>query len=508
MTIDWNATLQLLAPEVILIVGGLLIMGLDLILQDDRHPLLLGSSFATLGAALVASFFLFGFESGVPVASNAPVGALFVVDNMTNFFRVLAIATGLLVLLVSIDYVRERSRQTGEFYALLIWVTSAVTLLAGSSDLIMFFLAFEFLSITSYIMVGWLRDEVSSNEGAMKYLLYGAISSAVMLYGMSLLYGAAGSTHFAAIARVFSDEAVKITPLFGVAVPALVLMLAGFGFKLALVPFHQWSPDAYEGAPTPVAAFLSVGSKAAGFAVLIRVLMTALPEFAPSWQQILALVAILSMTVGNLVALMQGNMKRMLAYSSIAQAGYVLMGLIAFNASFEAGGGVTGIGGLLVYLFAYLFTNLGAFIAAIAYEEATGSVTIADYAGMVRRAPWLAGALVIFFLSLAGIPPTAGFIGKFFVFGAAINQGFIFLAVVGVITSVISVVYYFNVVRTMFFLPTPDDEAGLVRSSPTINLALGISLAGTLLLGLFPQPFLNLANFGQRMISALLTLPW
>jgi len=507
VTIDWTTTLQLLAPEVILAFGGLLVLGLDLILADDRHPLLSGASFVTLAAALIASFFLFGQEGVVPVASGAAIGSFFVVDNMTNFFRVLVTATSILVLLVSIDYVRERSRETGEFYALLIWVTLAVVLLAGSTDLIMFFLAFEFLSITSYIMVGWLRDAVPSNEGAMKYLLYGAISSAVMLYGMSLLYGATGSTSFAAIGKVFSNEAVKITPLFGVAMPALALMLAGFGFKIALVPFHQWSPDAYEGAPTPVAAFLSVGSKAAGFAILIRVLMTALPEFAPNWQQILVVISILSMTVGNLVALMQGNMKRMLAYSSIAQAGYVMMGLIAFKSSFEAGG-LSGIGGVLVYLFAYLFTNLGAFIAAIAYEEATGSVTIEDYAGMVRRAPWLAGALVIFFLSLAGIPPTAGFIGKFFVFGAAINQGFIFLAVVGVITSVISVVYYFNVVRTMFFLPAPDDVTAPVRSSPAINLALGITVAGTLLFGLYPQPFLNLANFGQRMISALIALPW
>jgi NADH-quinone oxidoreductase subunit N len=384
-------------------------------------------------------------------------------------------------------------------------------LVAGSNDLIMLYLCFEFLSITSYIMVGWLRDQAAANEAAMKYLLYGAISSAIMLYGMSLLYGAAGSTVLTDIGAVFRSNEVQISPLAGIAVPALALMMAGFGFKIALVPFHQWSPDAYEGAPTPVAAFLSVGSKAAGFAILIRVLMVALPEYVAQWQTVLSVVAILTMTLGNLVALMQQNMKRMLAYSSIAQAGYILMGLVAVGSSFNVqgeGGGINGIGGLLIYLLAYLFTNVGVFIAVIAYEQATGSVTISDYAGMIRRAPWLAASLVIFFLSLAGLPPTAGFVGKFFVFGAAINQGFIFLAVVGVVNSVISVVYYFNVLRQMFFQPAADEDQPVIYPA-SLDLALGATVVGTLLMGLYPEPFLILAQQGQQFISMIsLGLLW
>ncbi|MDQ7028365.1 MAG: NADH-quinone oxidoreductase subunit N [Ardenticatenia bacterium] len=491
--INWAETIWLLGPELILTVGALVVLVLDFVREDDRGPLLPGLTLIALGGAFLLSFMYLGLDRTALF--------MFEVDNLTTFFRLLATGTSVLILLVSVDYVRSRSRHAGEFYSLLLWVTLAVILVAASSDLILLYLSFELLSITSYILVGWLRDEARSNEAAMKYLLYGAISSAVMLYGMSLLYGAAGSTRLEDIARTFSNPAVQVGTLDELVLPAVVLMLAGFGFKTSLVPFHQWAPDAYEGAPTPVTAFLSVGSKAAGFAVLIRVLLMALPMFQVDWAAVLVAFSILTMTLGNLVALVQTNMKRLLAYSSVAQAGYILMGLAAYVATDTST--LNGVAGVLLYLVAYLFTNLGAFIAVIAYEQATGSVAIADYAGMVRRAPWLAAALVVFFLSLAGIPPTAGFVGKLAVFGAAINAQLYYLAIIGVLNSVISVYYYFNVVRQMFFMPPPAEGDGRISYPQAMGLALTVSLVGTLLIGIYPQPFLDLANLGRQFLAML-----
>lgn len=492
MQINWAEVLWLLGPEVVLTIGALGVLALDIILDDDTSPLMPGVSFVTLGAAFALSFFYIGVEQTTALG-------MFSVDDLTSFFRLLVTGTSILVLLVSIDYVRDRSRHTGEFYSLLLWVTLAGILVAGATDLILLYLSFEFLSLTSYILVGWLRDDASSNEASVKYLLYGAISSAIMLYGMSLLYGATGSTQLVEIAEFYRASDIPVTGLDQLVLPAIALMLAGFGFKTSLVPFHQWAPDAYEGAPTPVAAFLSVGSKAAGFAILLRILVVALPMFQVDWSAIIVGISILTMTLGNLVALMQDNMKRLLAYSSIAQAGYILMGLAAFSTSDPSA--LNGVAGVLIYLVAYLFTNVGAFIAVIAYEQATDSVSIADYSGMARRAPWLAASLVIFFLSLAGIPPTAGFIGKLAVFGAAINAQMYFLATVGVLNSVVSVYYYFRVVRYMFFEESPE-EARITYPS-AMGTALGVSLVGTLLIGLYPQPFLNLANMGREILVLL-----
>jgi len=277
-------------------------------------------------------------------------------------------------------------------------------------------------------------------------------------------------------------------------------MLAGFGFKISLVPFHQWTPDAYEGAPTPIAAFLSVGPKAAGFAVLVRVFLTALPAYQIDWIAILSGISLVSMTFGNLVAIQQTNIKRMLAYSSIAQVGYILLGVVA------AGPETYGITGVLLFILAYLFTNLGAFVAVVAFSHVTGSDEIADYAGLFRRAPLLATALVVFFMSLAGIPPTGGFLGKFFVFGAAIQMGqkvFYFLALVGVLNSIISLYYYFNVVRLMFFLPAKDETSLQIPRS--LVLAVTITMAMTLVMGLYPQPFIELAT--RSVVTAAMLSP-
>jgi NADH-quinone oxidoreductase subunit N len=491
---NWLQQTLALGPELVLVLGGMIVLSTDMYLENDRHPALPGLTLLALAGALVWALFLVPGTMFPGVGQGTAFG-MFMLDNLTYFFRILAIGTSMLVLVLTVDYIRDRSRQTGEFYALLLFVTLAVILVAASNNLILLFLAFEFLSVTSYIMVGWLRDDVRSNEASIKYLLYGAISSAVMLYGMSLLYGATGSVNIYEIAAIFADPAAQVLGLFNVGIMAAVMMIVGFGFKAALVPFHQWTPDAYEGAPTPVATFLSVGSKAAGFAIMIRVLTIALAGQAEAWQPMVSAIAILTMVVGNLTALVQTDIKRLLAYSSIAQAGYILMGIAANNPANNLG-----LQAVLIYLLAYLFTNVGIFAAVVAFEQDTGSTAIQDYRGLVRRSPFLAFAMVVFFLSLLGIPPTAGFLGKFFVFGAAIREGFYFLAIVGVLTSVISAYYYLNVVRLMFF--QGEQEEVPVRYTGALKVALGVTLVGTLLMVITPWPFLNLVGPGELLAQA------
>lgn len=482
--------LALLSPEITLTIFALLVLGLDLAFNRLKDAL----AYVAMGGvilAIVVTALLFGTQGSL-------FSGMLVVDSFAFYFKIIAcLATGL-VILSSIAFMKERTPYRGEFYGLLLLATLAITLLAGASDLVMIYLSFEFVSLTCYVLVGYLRGDPKSSEGGIKYFLYGAVTSAVMLYGISLLYGITGSTNLEEIrnALLFPASPAASTPWL--ILPALIFILTGFGFKIALVPFHQWTPDAYEGAPTPIAAFLSVGPKAAGFAVLIRVFLTALPAYQIDWVAILSGISVVSMTFGNLVAIQQTNIKRMLAYSSIAQVGYILLGVVA------AGPETYGITGVLLFILAYLFTNLGAFVAVVAFSHLTGSDEIADYAGLIRRAPLLAAALVVFFMSLAGIPPTGGFLGKFFVFGAAIQMGqkvFYFLAVVGVLNSIISLYYYFNVVRLMCFLPAKDETSLQIPRS--LVLAVTITMAMTLVMGLHPQPFIELATRSVLSIAVL-----
>ncbi len=477
-----------LLPELVLAAAGLVVLGLDLVWREENKKWLPYVALAGLGGALVATIYLRGTEASLPFG-GPPAPTIFAVDPFTLFFRVIAVLAVGLVILFSVDYLRERTPYRGEFYSLLLFSALAITLIAGAADLIMVYVAIELLSITSYILTGYLREDRKSTEAAIKYFLYGAVASAVMLYGMSLLYGATGTTSLSAIAASLGAADVSMRWLISL---AMIFLLAGFGFKIAAVPFHQWSPDAYEGAPTPVTAFLSVGPKAAGFAVLLRVFLTALPHFQTDWVALLAGVSIVTMTLGNLVAIWQKNIKRMLAYSSIAQAGYILIGLVCL------GPDNYGMRGVLLYLLVYLFTNLGAFAVVIAFSQATRSDEIEDYAGLFRRSPWLAASLVIFFLSLVGIPPMAGFFGKMFIFAAAIRLQYFLLAVIGVVNSVISLYYYFNVVRLMFFLP-PKDETP-IHAPPLLRVALVLTLAMTLVIGVYPQPFIELAQGAARML--------
>jgi proton-translocating NADH-quinone oxidoreductase chain N len=475
----------------VLLITGLLILILDMVFhhRDGRREWLPFVGIAGLVGALVAASLLWGRQESL-------LSGMMAVDSFALFFKVVAGLSTLLVILASWDYFRGKTPYEGEFYGLLVLAALAITLAASSTDLIMIYLSMEFLSIASYILVGYLRDDPKSNEGAIKYFLYGAIASGIMLYGMSLLYGVTGTTSLAEIAKVFAAGKVAGDMLWLV-LPALVMLLAGFGFKIALVPFHQWAPDAYEGAPTPVTAFLSVGPKAAGFAILIRVFLAAFPAFQVDWVAVLAAISMVTMTLGNVVALKQTNIKRMLAYSSIAHAGYILIGFA--SVALKSPSIFNGVNGVLLYLLGYLFTNVGAFVAVIAFENGTGSNQISDYAGLVKRSPWLAGTLFVLLLSLTGIPPTAGFLGKFFVFAAAINVQFWALALVGIINSVIAAFYYLNVARYMFFLPAAEESR--VKISPALAVALGIATAVTLLIGLYPQPFIDFATQSVRLLS-------
>ena len=489
---DLATTLKLILPELVLCVVGLLVLLLDLIWPDEsKKGWLPYAGLLGLGLALIAVVSIVGQEASL-------LSGMLAVDNFALFFKFIAVLSVGLIILVSIDFMKNRTPYRGEFFGLLILAGLAMSLAAGATDLLMVYLAMELLSFTSYILVGFLRDDVKSNEASLKYFLYGATASAVMLYGMSLLYGIAGTTQLAGIASYFAASQAEPMKLW-LAVPALLMLLVGFGFKIALVPFHQWSPDAYEGAPTPVTAFLSVGPKAIGFALLMRVFMMALPQFTTTWTAVLAAISMASMTLANLVALKQTNIKRMLAYSSIAQAGYILIGFVSLSLNSESS--FNGANGVLIYLFAYLFTNLGAFVVAIAFEQATGSVKIADYTGLAKRSPGLAVVMLICLLSLAGIPATGGFIGKFFVFGSAIQVQFYALAIVGIINSVIAVFYYFNVIRYMFFTPPAGGQDETVPVSGLLSFVLTLTAALTLLIGIYPQPFIELATQSVRLIA-------
>ncbi|MBI5029167.1 MAG: NADH-quinone oxidoreductase subunit N [Chloroflexi bacterium] len=481
-------TLILISPELVLSIFGILILLIDVIWREKSQGILPWITILGFALALGATFYIWGSDV-------TRFAGMYYIDTFSLFFKMIAAITGIILTLVSIDYLKNRTPYKGEFYSIFTFAVLAMTMTASSGSLLMVYLSIEFLSYTSYLLTGFLRDDKKSNESAIKYFLYGAITSATMLYGLSLLYGISGSLNLSDIAATFTNTVDASVRMVGLVSTALVL--AGLGFKISLVPFHQWAPDAYEGAPTPVTAFLSVGPKAVGFAVLLRLAIIALPAYKEGWIPLLVVISILTMTLGNLTALQQTNVKRMLAYSSIAQAGYMLIGVIAVNLT--ASPTFSGLNGILIYLFAYLFTNLGAFICVIAIENTTGIVEIPEYAGLVKRAPLVAALFVIFFLSLAGIPPTAGFIGKFFVFGAALREGYIVLAAIGVINSVISVFYYFSVVRQAFF-EAPKDPTP-IRIAPLVTLSLVITGALVLAFAIYPDPVVNIAAWSMGMFG-------
>ncbi len=440
---------------------------------------------AGLALAMLAAIFL------MPAEEKDLFGGMMAADTFARFFAIIACVAVALVALSAVDYFKTH-RNAGEFYALLLLAAVAVILVASSTNMIMIFLSLEFLTLTTAVLVCYLYDNQKSTEAAIKFFLFSILSAAALLYGLSFLFGLTGRLDLTGIASGLSKLPEDSLRWGGSG--ALIFILAGLGFKIAAVPFHQWAPDAYEGAPTPVTAFLSVASKAAGFAILARILLTVFDTSGIPWTGALAVLSLLSMTLGNLVAIVQKDIKRMFAYSSIANMGYILIGLAAYSAGREA------LAAVLIYILGYLFTNLGAFAIIIVMERSTGTTAIAEYAGLGRRSPALALGLVVFMLSLIGFPSTAGFIGKFYVFAAAVGNQYVWLALAGVINSVISVYYYFNIVRLMFFMPQ-GDATKVVSQTGSLRFVWALCVAMVFVIGIYPQPFIDFVRMSSKLLT-------
>jgi len=481
----------LVIPELILLTFAVAVILLDLC--TERKVWLAVVSIVGLVASGCVSLAMWG-GSAQAVFSN-----MLAVDNFALFFKPLFVGIAILVILASNDYVSKFARFQGEYYALVLLSTLGMMLMAATTELISIYIALELTSISLYVLTGFLKDPKSS-EASLKYLLLGAVASALLLFGMALVFGFTGQTQLGAIAQsiqALSPQGVLASPGL---ILGLVLLIAGFGFKIAAVPFHMWVPDVYEGAPTPITAYLSVASKAAGFALILRVFFSAfgMPQWLSlEWGLIFAILSAIGMFAGNIVAIPQTNIKRMLGYSSIAQAGYLMVGLAVVG--FSPAADVVGRSSILFFLAGYAVTNLGAFIAIIAISNKLNSDLIDDYAGMGKRAPILSLALTLCLISLIGIPPAAGFMAKFYIFSGAVQHGLLWLVILGVINSVISAYYYLRVVKVMW-LGEPASDAK-VPSSGALRVALALSCLGVLLLGIVPGLMMRLAEVSAKMLG-------
>jgi NADH-quinone oxidoreductase subunit N len=475
--------LNLIAPEITVVATALLVVLLDLVVRRKAVLAAVGIT----GLLVAIGFTIYIWTLPVAATGIAIFGRALVIDSFALFFKVLLLGIAALVILMSQDYISKLERFRGEYYALLLVATVGLMLMAATADLIVIYVSLELASITLYALTGFLKGKHSS-EAALKYLLVGSIASATFLYGMALVFSVTGSTHLydilaAIYAAVMGGSFINLAVIVGV-----ILMIAGFGFKIAAVPFHMWVPDVYEGAPTTVTAYLSVASKAAGFAMIMRIFQTAFPIMSYDWGMIFAGLSVVTMTAGNLVALHQTNIKRLFGYSSIAQAGYIMVGVAALGMS----GGQFGQSGVLFFLAAYALTNMGAFIAIVAITNKVKSDSIADFTGMIKRAPLLTVGFSLCLISLIGMPPAGGFLAKFYIFGEAIQSGLLWLVIVAVINSVISAVYYLKVVKVMW-LGEPE-SVDKVSSSIALRVAMIIACAGVLFLGILPDAVMEIAK--------------
>ena len=476
-------TLWVLMPTLFVLGAAALVLVLDVLPPRESKTHLGGVALAGIVGALVASVWLW-LRGGDGRAFRDMV----LLDGYALFFDLLICYAAALVVMLSMDYLGRTGSESGEYYALVLFSTAGMMLMASAGDLIVVFLSLELMSLSLYVLAGLFKTRLTSGEASMKYFLLGAFATSFFLYGIALIYGATGSTNLDRIAASAAAKDGEPLVLIG-----LGLLLVGFGFKISSVPFHMWVPDVYEGAPTTITALIATGSKAAAFAALIRVLVVALRGIQPDWSALLWGVAALTMTLGNVVAIAQSNLKRMLAYSSIAHVGYMLMGLVA--------GGSQGAGSVLFYLLAYTFTTVGAFgVIALCARAGEEAVEVGDYAGLARRHPVLAATLALFLLSLIGIPPLAGFVAKFYLFGSAVRAGYIWLTVIAVLNSAVAAYYYLRVIVFMY-MREPEGEALAVTPSFAGGLALAVALVGIVLLGIIPAPFADLA---QAAVAPLL----
>jgi NADH-quinone oxidoreductase subunit N len=461
-------------PALILGVAGLLATLLGLFVRKGA---------ATVGAIIGFTAVLIALAANAPLRfMNTPAfSGMIVLDTFSWFFNLLILLSVGLTILISMKYLTDQGLDLYEYFAILLFSSVGMMFMVSGTHLLMIFVGLETLSIGVYVLTGVLPKSSKASEASLKYLLLGSFSSALFLYGAALLYGASGSLSLAGLAKYFQSGSISTMGLIGMG-----LLLVGFSFKVAAVPFHMWTPDVYDGAPSPITGFMSVGVKAAAFAAFLRVFFECFGSVQVTWSHILWILAVLTMILGNLAALVQSNIKRMLAYSSIAHAGYILIGMVA--------GTAMGAAGILYYLLAYIFTNLGAFaVVTMVGRKGEANISIDDYRGLGKSHPALALAMSIFLFSLAGIPPTAGFIGKFTIFGAAIASGYIWLVIIGVLTSAASVFYYFRVVMKMY-MEAPEVEPESLKFSPSMALALTLTVMVVLYIGIFPTTYLNLAT--------------
>jgi len=476
-----TADFYYLRPEIVLTIGSLLVLIADVLIPRAKAGALAWVTMAVLVATGLALIPFTGTH--VEVAHG-----LIAVDRFALFFKIVVLTAAGITVLMSTSYLEVEGASPGEYYFLILCATLGMMILAGGIDLITIFIGLETMTVSFYILAGFIKPNPRSNEAAVKYFLLGAFSVGILLYGMSFMYGLSGTTNLRAMAQVFVGQ--ERDPRL---VLAVILVVAGVGFKIAAVPFHMWAPDVYEGAPTPITGFLSVGSKAASFAMLLRIFLEGMPSMSADWRLLFEALAIVTMTVGNVAAVTQTNVKRMLAYSSIAHAGYVLIGVVA--------GTARGVTAMLIYLLIYAFMQLGAFavIVLLRRRDVIGD-ELKDFSGLSARAPFGAFAMLLFMLSLGGIPPTAGFMGKFWLFGAAIDAGYVWLAVIGVLNSAISLYYYIRVVVFMYL------KRDVVGSEPTTSPALGaaliVAVLATIVLGVYPRLLFQVAEASARSLGA------
>jgi len=477
---------QAIKPEMLLTIFGLAILLFDFLLEKKDKTLNAVLALIGLGFAAVQLILFWPMLAGQ--APYQGFSQTFTLDTFALYLKLLIVLATALVVLISVKYLEIEEVHFGEYYALLLFSAVRMMLLASGVDLIVLFIALELMALCEYVLTGFLRGDRRSNEASVKFFLLGAFSSGLLLYGMSLLYGIGGSTKLAVIAQRLSERSSP-DPISWL---ALVTLLAGLYFKVAAVPFHQWTPDAYEGAPTTITAFLSVAPKVASFALLVRLLLASLWPLRAEWQVLTIGVAVATMTLGNLAAITQTNLKRFFAYSTISHVGYLLLGLVA-----TADGNPSGLVAVMIYLLVYAFMNLGAFaVIILLHRRQLVGEEIDDLSGLMGRAPGPAILMLIFLLSLAGIPPTAGFIGKYWIFLSLIQTRHYVLAVLAVGYSVVALYYYFRLVVAMFMKKTA--ETAPLAFSPGISVALGVTLGMTLLIGIYPEPFIVLAREAIR----------
>ena len=462
-------------PEIILCVMGTLLMVLNSFIRKPSSPVFANLSILSMAAAIAAAVY----------ANNMPGEAfsrMLVIDGYSTFFRILVIGIGVVVVLGSYSFLAREKAETSEFHALILFSIAGQCIMADSNELIMTFIGLEISSIATYILAGYLRDDRRANEAALKYFLLGSFATAFFLYGISIIYGATGSTNLSVIHYTVARTAVS-GALLGISAS---LMFVGLAFKVSGAPFQIWAPDVYQGAPSPVSAFLSAGPKAAAFAVFLRIFLTAFPAISNAWMPLVWISALLSMTIGNFAALTQSNVKRMLAYSSVAHAGYVLVALAARSD--------LGAAAAMFYLAAYACMNVGAFIV-VSHVAGKGEkrVSVSDFAGLASRQPFTAALQTIFLLSLIGVPLTGGFFGKFYIFEAALQSNLVWLTVLGLLNSAVAAYYYLRIIAAMYMQEPAETVQDLQPLSPATSVALIIPAIGTIFLGVFPSSVLNFA---------------